>query len=338
MSEVLTQSQIDALLSAGHSSTAVQEVNEEKKIRKYDFNTPKKFTKDRLKLIDGVYENYARRIASYLTSLMRMDVEVELADVEEQRYYEFNNLLGEDDILAFIDANITDDEEAFEPVFLHLSVKVIHGFVDRMLGGTGEEDPAADDSNITEVEMALYEQILSKIVPVMNDVWNAYIESNFQYARLETNPKLIQAIGLDEIVVNISFNIRISEIDGKLDICIPGNILEYIFKKFEETANNMSKKKELQTEEEKRLIFNQIQESELELTAHLDYTYILLSDLFHMRPGDIINLAIPRNSTVTVDVGGNEWFRARMGIYKDNKAIKIESVLDKEPIYNDERL
>ena len=55
MAEVLSQSQIDALLnsmrSGGDSAETSEEKQPEKKYRKYDFTAPRKFTKDRLKML-----------------------------------------------------------------------------------------------------------------------------------------------------------------------------------------------------------------------------------------------------------------------------------------------
>lgn len=337
MGDVLSQSQIDALLSAAQAGTLEEEVAEEKKVRKYDFHTPKKFTKDRLKLISGVYENYARLVASHLTSIMRMDIEVELLAVEEQRYYEFNNALSEEDIIAFINTsfNDADPDEIIDPIFFQLSIQIIHGFVDRMLGGAGDDDPSSDDPTITEVEMVLYENLLTKIAPVMDDVWEVYVDSHFTYSRIETNPRLVQAIGMDEIVVIVAFSIRINEIYGQMNVCLPGSMLEYIFNKIEESSNLLNRKKELQTEEERENIFQRIEESELEMVAHMDYTYMLLGDIFKMRPGDIINLAIPKDSSVRIDVGGNPWFKGKMGVYKDSKAVKLNKILDHTDPYDE---
>ncbi len=52
MADVLSQSQIDMLLSSmrgGDAETDKKEVKEEKKYKSYDFYSPKKFTKDKLK-------------------------------------------------------------------------------------------------------------------------------------------------------------------------------------------------------------------------------------------------------------------------------------------------
>lgn len=332
MGDVLSQSQIDALLSAAQAGTLDEEVSEEKKTKKYDFHTPKKFTKDRLRLISGVYENYARLIASHLTSMMRMDIEVELLAVEEQRYYEFNNALMEEDVLAFVDYEFADYDELMDPVLIQMSIPIIHGFVDRMLGGSGDSDPASDSNTITDVEMAVYENLTSKIAPVMNDVWDTYVDVDFKFMRMEVNPRLVQAMGMEEIVVIVALSVRINEIYGQMNVCLPSEMLDFIFKKIEENASLLNRRKENQTEDEKESIMAQIEESNLPIVARLSPQSILLDDLFRMRPGDIVNLAIPVDSECLIDVGGQQWFLGKMGTFRGNKAVVIDAVVDHEEI------
>lgn len=97
MAEVLSQSQIDALLNAARNGemdlAAKAESSSEKKYRKYDFYSPRKFTKDRLKMLSGVFENYTRIINSESTDCCIPTCEIEVESVEEQRYYEFSNAL-----------------------------------------------------------------------------------------------------------------------------------------------------------------------------------------------------------------------------------------------------
>ena len=97
MADVLSQSQIDALLNSFSSegTKAFDEIEEhkEQKIKNYDFKMPKKFTKEQLKVIDGIFEQYSRVLSSYLTGLMRIFCKVEVLQIEEQLYYEFNNAL-----------------------------------------------------------------------------------------------------------------------------------------------------------------------------------------------------------------------------------------------------
>ena len=93
MAEALSQSQIDALLSSmanGGFEEEKKETTPEKKYRKYDFYSPKKFTKDKLKILSNIYENYARLLNARINGLLRMNSQVEVVNVEEQRYYEFS--------------------------------------------------------------------------------------------------------------------------------------------------------------------------------------------------------------------------------------------------------
>ncbi|MEG2915118.1 MAG: flagellar motor switch protein FliM, partial [Oscillospiraceae bacterium] len=89
--DILSQSQIDALLN-GLTTGEVkidEVVSNDKKVKEYDFRTPKKFTKEKLKTISSIYETFARLTSSYLTGILRMFTKVSILQIEEQRYYEF---------------------------------------------------------------------------------------------------------------------------------------------------------------------------------------------------------------------------------------------------------
>ena len=78
----------------------------EKKYRKYDFTTPRKFTKDRIKMLHGIFENYTRVISSRLNAQLRTTCAIEVESIEEQKFYEFNNALMEGDVLAMVDVTV----------------------------------------------------------------------------------------------------------------------------------------------------------------------------------------------------------------------------------------
>ena len=112
MAEVLSQSQIDALLNSmrsGGEEAKAEEKKPEKKYRKYDFTTPRKFTKDRIKMLHGIFENYTRVISSRLNAQLRTTCAIEVESIEEQKFYEFNNALMEGDVLAMVDVTVHPD-------------------------------------------------------------------------------------------------------------------------------------------------------------------------------------------------------------------------------------
>ena len=95
MPEVLSQSQIDALLnsmnSGGAGQAPAEEEPQEKKYRKYDFSSPRKFTKDRLKMLNSIFDNYSRVLTTRINGLVHATCEISVESVEEQRYFEFSN-------------------------------------------------------------------------------------------------------------------------------------------------------------------------------------------------------------------------------------------------------
>ena len=75
MADVLSQSQIDALLKSMSADAPAQETKtesvqplspEEKNYIKYDFFSPRKFTKEKMKILRSVFENYARILSSQI--------------------------------------------------------------------------------------------------------------------------------------------------------------------------------------------------------------------------------------------------------------------------------
>ena len=357
MGDVLTQSQIDALLSSVQGSgnfdkpaeptdtagpsepvSTIAEPDKEKKYRKYNFHTPKKFTKDRLKLLRSVYENYARMISSHLTSFLRIGCEVELFEIEEQRYYEFNNALGDENLLAFVDVHINDNEKEEDPVLMVMSDSVMYTMLDRMLGGGGEESGTDGDEQhsgiYTDIEIAVYETILSHIAPLMNDVWENYFNIRFKYGKVESNPNPIQVISIDEIVVIITFNISVKDTSGQISICLPASILDKIFKQFEQTSLAGTRKKDSQTPDDKQNIIKGIENSILEVQAEFEKSNILLEELYSMNVGDVLNLNIPKDSEVNINIGNKPWFKGRLGVYKENVAVKLTGIYKEQRIIN----
>jgi len=366
MGDVLTQSQIDALLNSvltsgnfddapaeddggavaasagpvagGGAGVAepVVSLEQEKKYRKYNFHTPKKFTKDRLKLLRSVYENYARLISSQLTSLLRIGCEVELFEIEEQRYYEFNNALGDESLLSFIDVEVDGNDTVEEdPVLLVMTDSVMYTMLDRMLGGTGDADDSGDErgGGYTDIEMAVYATIIDHLAPIMDDVWNNYLNIKFSYSKIESNPNLIQVISIDEIVLIITFNITVKDTQGQVSICLSGNLLDKLFKFFEQTNQiGNRKRRDSQTGEEKENLIKGIENSILEIKAEFEKSNIRLEDLYSMNVGDVLHLNTPKTSEVNINIGTKPWFKGRLGIYKDNVAVQLTGIYKQQEI------
>lgn len=329
MAEVLSQSQIDALLSSMQESNfdeKEEKQNQEKKYRKYDFYSPKKFTKDKLKIIKSVYENYARMVSSRFNSLLRVSSEVEVITVEEQRYYEFSNALDENDVLTLIRAKLPDNSDN-APIIMHTSNQLMLSMIDRMLGGTGEDAITVSSTyTYTDIEISLYGTIIKHIIDIMKDGWVNYLNVQFEFQKLETNPGLMQDIGMDETIIIIVLDVTIAPVKGKINICIPGNLLTAFFSIFERKNGQTSKN--IHEDETSGEILDSLRNSTLEIKAQLGETKILLSDVYSLNVGDVINLNKPKDSDVYLYIEDKPWFKGKLGVQNKSMAVKINGVCE----------
>ena len=226
MSEVLTQAQIDALLNSmagggGDAEETAVKKKEEIKYKKYDFFSPKKFTRDKLRLLKSVYETYSRVVSSRLNSVLRTGCQMEIFDVEEQRYYEFANSLHESDVVTLIGTDVGDGRIG-EPVIMKVDPSMMLSMIDHMLGSTSDDgDDSVTSYTYTDIELRIYNVIVGYMIDVMPDGWSNYIELNFELERLETNPTMMQEISRDESVVIVILDVQLGNLEGKISICLP---------------------------------------------------------------------------------------------------------------------
>lgn len=326
MGEKLSQSQIDALLNAVRSGekdmSKSDDEKAESKYRKYDFKSPRKFTRDRIKMLRGIYENYARIINSRLNTRLRTNCEITVESVEEQHYYEFSNSLTEGDVLAMADVLIKDQTHDV-PVLTYLDIPTSLSMMDRLMGGEGDiDEEELGEYSFTDVELRLYEDLVEDMITVMGSSWENYIPIKFHYDKTDVNPTMSQTVGLDEIVVIIDLKMKFPNIEGRLNICLPGEMLVSVFAEISRENPVRKVKAESKAEE----IFDTLRDSDLEIIAELGTTQLSLSDIYHLNVGDVIDIGRSKESTISLEIGGYQWFTGRMGMHKKNLAVKIDSV------------
>ncbi|WP_304508359.1 flagellar motor switch protein FliM [Anaerotignum sp.] len=326
MSEVLSQSQIDELLASVMGGGSVEEdVSKDtgEKYRKYDFYSPKKFTKDKLNIIKSAHENYCRIASSRLNSLLRISSEVSLITVEEERYYEFSNALSDNDALTVINADL-GGKAGTGTLFMHITTPLMLSMIDRMLGGIGEEPQnISSQYSYTDIELLLYENIAKYLVKVMKDGWANYLDIDFKIEKVETSHGMMQEIGMDEIVVLAIIEVMINNVEGKINVCIPGSMLTNIFGRLESKKSSTGKLSGIDVDTTSQDIFESIKDTNLEVTAKIGDATVMLQDIYDLKQGDIINMNRPQNSYVDIFVEDNIWFQGKLGVYNKNMAVRI---------------
>lgn len=324
MPEVLSQSQIDALLnsmnSGGAGQAPAEEEPQEKKYRKYDFSSPRKFTKDRLKMLNSIFDNYSRVLTTRINGLVHATCEISVESVEEQRYFEFSNALSDSAVLTTAHLILKEEMED-TPVLFYASAPIMVSMMDRMTGGNGDVDSLPDEYTYTELDLKLFEVLMKDFISMMGVTWENYIQLEFEFGRVENNPTLVQLVGLEETVVLIDMKVAFSNVEGSISVVLPEAVLSEIFTQI--NAGTASKRSSEDNSEE---IFDNLRESTLEIRAELARTTLRLDDVYRLNVGDVIDLNQKKDSTLNLYVGGQRWFNGLMGVSDKKLAVKIKEV------------
>ena len=340
MADVLSQSQIDALLKSMQdgppkeektepkaAEVLVQKKNEDTPLRedhysKYDFYSPRKFTKEKIRLLKSVFDNYARILTSQVNGIFRTMTDITVLELRETRYYEYVNAFHENDCMTIVETYVEGKGKSNVPLITYISPGLTLTLVSHMLGGTDSIMKTEGDYRYTDVEMALYKRIMEYIVHALGDGFSNYINAEFKIAKVESNPSMVQEVGLDETVVIVVLNVDISGLAmERIRMCLPGTLLEHMFKIID---NRKHLARGFAYENNQDVIMQHLRSSEFPMTGQLGIVKLDMEDLYHLKVGDVIDLNKTKNSAVKLYVGRQPWFTGKMGIFKKNIAVRIE--------------
>ena len=316
MAEQLSQSQIDALLK--RMSSGEMDVQEPtRKIREYDFRSPKKFTKEQLKALDSLHETFSRMVASYFSGLLSTACEIEVVQIEEQRYYEYSNALPDQLLITLLNMKPENHNYGEAAVTMSMPMSIGYYFIDRVLGGPGTEYSLTRD--YTDIELAILRNILEKASKRYEDAWRNHLETNVEFRGIETNTRLLQIFAPEDVVVLVILNVKLgNRLEGTISLCIPATFLEDVIGVFNIRFAHTPKR---------QVILETVAESEMEMKAVFDQFSMPLQEIIQLRPDDVIPLNKPIESDVLITVDKIPWYTAKLGESKQKKAVKLNKFL-----------
>jgi len=324
--EVLSQSEIDELFKALNTGEIdvndMQEANEQKGVKIYDFTRPSKFSKEQLRTLEIIFENYARLISTYLSGHLRTMVTAEVMNAEAITYSEFSNALINPVILA-----VTDFRPLKGSILLELSPNMGYTIIDRVLGGSGSGLNNIRD--FTDIERVILEKIFIQFIQLLVEPWQNVVELEPMLEKIETNSQVVQIISPNEIIALVTLNIKIGNVAGMMNICIPHLVIESIMDKLNTKFWFAQKEQELGPSYEE-YIQKMIQKSRVPVKAVLGKTHITIREFLELMRNDIIKLDKDIDSDLDIYVGNILKFTGTPGEYKNKVAIKINQVITRE--------
>ena len=325
MADVLSQNEIDSLLAAlssGELDADDLAESDEKVAKNYDFKRPAKFSKEHLRTLEIIFEHYGRLLSTNLPVYLRKNIQVNVMSSEACTFMEFSNALANPALLAIVN---------FQPlggnIILELAANLGFAMIDRMLGGQG--DAIEKTRDFSEIERAIIDKLLVVCVQLLREPWMNVVEVNPILERIETNPQFAQIIAPTEMIAIVTLNIKIGDVEGLMNICLPYFTLENVMDKLN-TKFWFASMKENSDEAYNENIESIIRKVSMPIKAVLGKSTITVSDFVNLQVGDIIKLNSKIDTEMDVYVGNIKKFKSLPGTSRDGYAVRVTSVLREE--------
>lgn len=325
MGDTLSQEEIDNLLKAfndGDLNADDFSDTKEKQVKNYDFARPSKFSKDHLRTLEIIFENYGRLLSTNLPAYLRKNVQVEVVNAEANTYSEFANALSNPVILGVVNYAPLEGN-----IIIELSANLGFTIVDRMLGGGGA--PLERNRDFTEIELIILERVLEVCTNLLVDPWESVVSIEPRLERIETNSQFAQFISPGEMTAIITMSVKIGSVEGLMNICIPYSCVEPVIDKLN-TKYWYSSMKESDSGAYQEVIEDIIDYAKIPVKAMLGRSTISVNDYINIQIGDIIKLDTKVNDELEVYVGNIKKFTALPGATSDSYAVRVTSVIREE--------
>ncbi|MBV8433980.1 MAG: flagellar motor switch protein FliM, partial [Candidatus Eremiobacteraeota bacterium] len=224
----LSQEEIDALisqLSGKEGEAPVKEAIDGRRVKSFDFRFNKrldKFTNNQLQTLRTLHENFTRLLNNSLSVYLRTRVEATIVLIEQISYGDFIASIGIPSILAIF---------SMDPLpgsgIVQVDLNLVFSIIDRLLGGPGWFPNKLRD--LTDIERTLMQRFMARMLNSYRESWNYLLTLSLKIEALDSNPQFIpRIIPLDQIVAYISMELKVGDMAGVMNFCLPYLVLQSI--------------------------------------------------------------------------------------------------------------
>lgn len=327
MDQILSQEEIDALLS-GLSDGTIETVETEEKIevseprqdvKSFDILQFTKSKKESLPALHFIYDRFSKSFQSALSLFLGRDIEVEQNPVQHTEYREFIKVLP-----LPTNMNVITTENLNGFFIVVFDAKVVFCVLESLFGSSDISLPRIEGREFTKIELYVIKKLADIFSAEMEKAWAPVFEIKCKYSRSEMNPNYVTMISQDEIVSVCQFSFTIENINSWIKICVPYGTLETVKDFLISTPSREGQEMRQKWIDKMK---EEVLSVPLEIRATLGKKRISLRDFMSAKENSVIMVDRYVNDPVDIIIGGKTKLKGRLGILKGNKAVQIEGLI-----------
>ncbi|NMB46753.1 MAG: flagellar motor switch protein FliM [Firmicutes bacterium] len=317
MDDILSQQEIDELIKQATSD--IQQEEAQPDIVTYDFKRPHRFSKERVRALQRIHEQFARELSGMVSAKVRARVDLGVTSIEQLTFGEFIRSVPNPSVIILCTMQPLEGS-----LIMQLSPDVSFLLYDRLCGGPGIS--LGRTRELTDIELAvLTTQFFEPMATSFESAWSEIIDMSVTLESIESNPQFLQVMTERETVVLISLALGIGKARDLINICLSYSALEPVLKQLTALRLFDSLRRRAEPEDIK-MLHSQVKETSVTLDVELGSTTVTVSDLLNLQIGDVITLDRKRYENLEVQVGDLARFLASPGKLGDKLGIVVTAV------------
>ena len=282
MEKMLGQDDIEAMFAAARlAAQQGQATTARDTTEKYDFTRAGQISDDQMKAVSAVNDFFARNLMHTLGGWLRTNFEVKLVAGEQLPYTEFLDRLVEPTYLCSV---------RLEPLgalgLLELDLALASPIVDVLLGGVGTKAPVR---MLTDIEEEIMKSVVQLIIRELNGAWTS-IGLRFEYEQRESAGRAARMMPLGEKTLCVSFEVRMTGVQGALNFCLPAVVLNSILRQLAEDPDRPRR----QSHENQRRMRDLVGSTTVGMVLQFAPMKLPARELATLAPGKIVRLPLSR--------------------------------------------
>lgn len=340
MNQVLSQSEVDALLAAvsdgevgaESSSSATGESGganlgrasaHDKVVVSYDLTSQDRIIRGRLPQLDVIYEKFMRAFRVSLSSALRRIATLNHASTDFLKFGEFINTLPMPTCMSVLRFNALRGSALFV-----IESKLAYALVDSFFGGDDRPYTKIEGKDFTPIEISIVRKVIELAIEDLESAWASVEKIDCSFVRTEVNPQFVGIVPPTDVVIASTFDVELENANGTITLVIPYATIEPIKQKlssgFQIESDQTDKK--LWTS----IIRDQLLETEVDIKVNLGETIIDMQDLMNLKIGDVIPLDQDATGEFDVQLEGVRKFKGYWGVNHGSVAVQLTRSLAKK--------
>jgi len=313
MEKNLGQDAIDALFAAANASETTERVEADKEPEKFNFSRAGQISNDQMRAITTVNDLFARNLMHTLGAWLRMPFRAKLVAGEQLPFSEFLERLSS---MAYVCSVRLEPLGAMG--LLELDLAMVAPIVDVLLGGVGR---AGEKREPTGIEESIMRSVIEMIVQELTLAWQA-VGLEFAFEKRETEAQAARMMMLAEKTLCVSFEVRMPEAQGVLNLCLPAVVLNAILRRLIAEGDRPRRRSKESAVRMRELM----RESKVEVLLQLPAMRLAATEIATLEPGSVLRLPVPKYESSDLIVGGLPMGKACPVRSGDHRGARLEGI------------